>query len=71
MSAAPIYLPLQFSQLLEVVQQLSVPDKKKLLSFLIGQQSEKEDNILTHFASENVLAKDWLTETEDEAWKDL
>ena len=30
-----------------------------------------EDRILTHFASESVLAKDWLTPEEDEAWKDL
>lgn len=26
---------------------------------------------MTHFASEKVLAKDWLTEQEDEAWQDL
>ena len=30
-----------------------------------------DDSILTHFASQNVLAKDWLTPEEDEAWKDL
>ena len=26
---------------------------------------------LTHYASEKVLAKDWLTKEEDEVWKDL
>jgi hypothetical protein len=29
------------------------------------------DTIQTHYASEQVLAKDWLNEIEDEAWKDL
>ena len=32
---------------------------------------KNEDPILTHFASESVLAKDWSTPEEDEAWKDL
>jgi hypothetical protein len=26
---------------------------------------------LTHYASEKVLAKDWLTPEEDKAWRDL
>ena len=29
------------------------------------------DSMLTALASEKVLAKDWNTEEEDEAWKDL
>lgn len=29
------------------------------------------DEITTHFASQDVLAKDWLTEDEDLAWQDL
>jgi hypothetical protein len=33
--------------------------------------SRNEDRILTHFASQSVLAKDWLTTEEDEFWKDL
>jgi hypothetical protein len=32
---------------------------------------EQDDRVLTHFASQSVLAKDWLTPEEDEAWKDL
>jgi len=51
----------------------------RLLSALarkLGDQVEvtpkkQEDKILTHFASQSVLAKDWLTPEEDEAWKDL
>ncbi len=29
------------------------------------------DKILTHFAIEKSLAKDWLSPEEDEAWKNL
>jgi hypothetical protein len=29
------------------------------------------DAVQTHYASEQVLSKDWSTETEDEAWKRL
>ncbi len=32
---------------------------------------ESMDNITTHFATEGVLAKTWLTTEEDEAWQDL
>ena len=36
------------------------------------QQARKEWNVIeTHWASEYVLAKDWLNSKEDEAWKDL
>ena len=42
----------------------------------LGDQVElnpqkNEDRILPHFASQSVLAKDWLTPEEDEFWKDL
>lgn len=30
-----------------------------------------EDKPVTHFASEKVLAKDWLSPEEDLAWQDL
>lgn len=33
--------------------------------------SSSEEITLTHFASEAVLAKDWLSAEEDEAWKSL
>jgi uncharacterized protein involved in tellurium resistance len=29
------------------------------------------DKVFTHFASENTLAKEWLTAEEDKAWQDL
>ncbi|MDR0995051.1 MAG: hypothetical protein LBL81_02035 [Tannerella sp.] len=36
-------------------------------------ETEKQlaDAVVTHLASENTLAKDWLNATEDLAWKDL
>ena len=51
----------------------------RLLSALARKLGDKvevnppknEDRILTHFASQSVLAKDWLTPEEDEFWKDL
>ena len=63
-------MPLRFNQILEIVRQLPQLEKQKLLAFLLSPKKEEEP-ILTHFASEQVLAKDWLTETEDEAWQDL
>jgi hypothetical protein len=68
---ANIYLPLRFNQVLEIVRQLPQLEKQKLLAFLLNPKKEEDEPILTHFASEQALAKDWLTETEDEAWQDL
>lgn len=31
----------------------------------------EQDQILTHYASQKALEKDWLTEEEDEAWQNL
>lgn len=30
-----------------------------------------EENTITHFASQKILAQDWLTPEEDDAWKTL
>ncbi|MDD4739987.1 MAG: hypothetical protein PHY20_00300 [Bacteroidales bacterium] len=35
------------------------------------KQTAEDDSVHTHFASENVLAKEWLLPEEEEAWKDL
>jgi len=37
---------------------------------MLGKHKPKE-SVLTMLASEQVLAKDWNTKEEDEAWKDL
>jgi len=40
---------------------------------VVGREKESivSDPPMTHYASEKVLSKDWLTPEEDEAWKDL
>jgi hypothetical protein len=46
----------------------------EIIAFRIDEANEKnviDDNILTHFASEKVLAKDWLSQEEDIAWQNL
>ena len=37
----------------------------------IAESSEIQDKPITHFASEKILAKDWLTPQEDKAWQNL
>ncbi|MDX1939481.1 MAG: hypothetical protein SFU99_02960 [Saprospiraceae bacterium] len=65
-----LFLPLSFEQVLALVKQLSVAEQEELLAVL-QKSKQPEDAIRTHFASEKVLAKDWLNEKEDEAWQDL
>jgi len=36
-----------------------------------NKSTEIKDDVKTHFASERVLSKDWLTPGEDLAWQDL
>lgn len=46
----------------------------EVIAFTIDEATKEPlalDKPLTHFASEKVLAKDWLTSDEDKAWKDL
>jgi len=65
--------PLSFQQVVELVWQLPYLEKVKLNEMLKNEtmQVSENDNILTHLASEKVLAKDWLLKDEEEAWKDL
>lgn len=61
-----IQLSISFNQIVELVQQLSTNEKIKLRDVL-----NNDHEVLTHFASEKALAKDWLLPEEEEAWKDL
>ncbi len=45
--------------------------KVEIIAFTVEEANTIEDKPLTHIASEKILAKDWLTAEEDEAWKDL
>lgn len=68
-----INLPLNFNQIVDIIKQLPYNEKIRLTKVLIKdtKQQPENDMVLTHFASENVLAKDWLSTEEDIAWKDL
>lgn len=63
------YLPLDFNQILTLIRQLSLEEKQRLLFYL--KEEQVDENTLTHFASEKVLAEDWLSPEEDAAWADL
>ncbi|MEX8546522.1 MAG: hypothetical protein V5804_02870 [Mucilaginibacter sp.] len=43
----------------------------EVIAFTVEEAEQLENQPLTHFASEAVLAKDWLTPEEDLAWQDL
>ncbi len=68
-----ITLPLNFNQIVSMVRQLPYKEKLKLSEVLKKETNQitEKDTTLTHFASEKVLAKDWLLPQEDAAWKDL
>jgi hypothetical protein len=68
-----INLPLDFNQVVDIIKQLPYNEKIRLREVLKKETKEEmeNDNILTHLASEEILAKDWLSPEEDEAWKDL
>lgn len=57
-----LYLPKQF-----------VGKKVEVIAFSIEESEEENytDNVVTHLASEKMLAKDWLSVEEDIAWQDL
>lgn len=63
------YLPIDFNQIVGLVRQLSLEERERLIRYLKDWQSEEPT--LTHVASEKVLAKDWLSPEEDEAWENL
>ena len=65
-------LPLSFQQVAEMVRQLPKPEKMQLAKLLQQEvkQSEK-DSTQTHFASQAILAQDWLDQEEEKAWQHL
>ena len=68
-----INLSLNFNQVVELVKQLPYKEKIRLAD-VIRKETETNignDKVLTHLASETVLAKDWISTEEDEAWKNL
>lgn len=61
-------IPIQitFAQLLDAVDQLSKSEQHQLLLHVL-RRHEEDNLIVTHFASETVLAKDWNNSIEDES----
>ncbi|MES2703385.1 MAG: hypothetical protein V4649_12140 [Bacteroidota bacterium] len=53
------------------VPQDYVGKKVEVIAFTIDEANPVMDKPLTHIASETTLAKDWLTEEEDNAWENL
>lgn len=69
METSQLNLPVTINQLISLARQLPREDKKRLLD-LLNQDVESEE-LRTHWASEQVLAKEWLNETEEQAWQHL
>lgn len=56
------------------VPQNFVGKQVEVIAFTVDEaihEPKSKDKIQTHFASQAILAKDWLTPEEDLAWKDL
>jgi ABC-type taurine transport system ATPase subunit len=69
-SGLSIPIQVTFSQLLDAVDQLSKQEQHQLLLHVL-RKHEDDNLVVTHFASETVLAKDWSTSIEDGVWQDL
>jgi hypothetical protein len=69
METTQLSLPVTINQLISLARQLSSEDKKRLLDVL--NQDVDADELRTHWASEQVLAKEWLNDTEEKAWQHL
>lgn len=65
-----IPVQLTFGQLLDAISQLSKQEQYQLLLHVLHKH-EDDNLIVTHFATEKILAKDWDTAEEDKAWQDL
>ncbi len=68
-----VEIPLNLDQIVAIINQLPIEDKRKINELLQTQFNKgwNIDKAETHLATEKVLSKDWLTDEEDEAWKDL
>jgi hypothetical protein len=68
-----VNVSINFNQIIDLVKQLSYTEKVRLEEVIRSEiRTEKiVDKANTHLATENVLAKEWLSPEEDEAWKNL
>jgi len=63
-------IQLTFNQLIQLLKSLPTR-QKQILKDELNKDLKVDDKVLTHYASEEVLAKDWMLNEEDIAWKDL
>ncbi|MGG7662785.1 hypothetical protein [Dyadobacter sp. BHUBP1] len=57
-----------------VVPASFVGKQVEIIAFTVEEsvdESVEQNYILTHYASQKYLEKDWLTDEEDEAWQNL
>lgn len=69
METNQLSLLITVNQVIDLARQLPSGDKKRLLTVL--NQDIELENVQTHWASEQVLGKDWLSEIEEKAWQHL
>ena len=64
---------INFNHIIDLVRQLPYNEKVKLEEVIRREISSDRsvDKAYTNLASENVLAKEWLSPEEDEAWRNL
>lgn len=60
----------KYAQFFDTIKKMSIGEKRNLINYLKKDISEIDSEQI-QLLSENVLAEDWLTELEDEAWSDL
>lgn len=53
------------------LSRLSEPELEKLLAYLRSLSESREEALMPRIAAESALAKDWLSNEEDEAWAGL
>jgi len=68
-----VNISINFNHIIDLVRQLPYNEKVKLEEVIRREISSDRsvDKAYTHLASENVLAKEWLSPEEDEAWRNL
>ena len=64
-------LPMTFQQVAEIVRQLPKSEKIQLSNLLKKEVKKEKDTVQTHFASQAILAQDWLNSEEEKAWQHL
>jgi len=69
MEGSQLSLPISAGRVIDLARRLSRADKDRLVAVLT--RDLEEQRTATHLLSEAALAKDWLTEQEDQAWQHL